>query len=120
MYKPGFIALAVKGPCTNPATRRHAYHNVRLLAPAVMDLGQVINDLVKTYCNKIRKLHFHHALESFETQSECRTHNGTFTQWRIPHPTLAKFLYKSFRDLEGPAIFSNVLTHQHKIFMLLH
>jgi len=66
MHKPGFIALGVKRTRAHAATGRHSYYHICLLAPAVMYLGQVVYNLVKTGRNKICKLHFHHAFVAFQ------------------------------------------------------
>src|SRR5688572_23445200 len=99
---------------------RHADHDICVLPPAVMDLRQVVDNLVKAYCYKISKLHFHHGLKSFQRHTEAGAYDGTFTKRCITHPLFSKCLYKTFRDLECTTIFRNILSHQHKVLMLLH
>ena len=119
MHKPGFVALAVKRACTYTTTGGHPYHHICVLPPPVVNLCEVIDDLIEPHRGEIGKLHFHHRFESFQTQTQCGTYDGTFTQWRIPDAPFTIFFYKAFGNFKSASIFSNVLPHQHKIGMLL-
>src|SRR5688572_6083992 len=120
MNKPGFVALAMKRTCTYTATCGHPNNCIRILSPAVMNFCQVINDLVETNRNKIGELHFHHAFVSFQTQSQCRPYNGTFTNGSVPHSRLSKRFHKAFGYFKSAAILCNFLSHQYPVVMLLH
>src|SRR5688572_10952949 len=120
MCKPCFVALAVKRSCANASTRWHPDHDIGVLPPAIIYFSKIVYDLVETNSYKIRKLHFHHALVSFQTQSQGSPYNSTFTNWCVPHPVFSKFCRKSFRYFKSSAILRNILTHQHKIGMRLH
>ena len=40
--------------------RRHSDYHVGILSPAIMNFCQIIYYLIKPYCYKICKLHFHY------------------------------------------------------------
>src|SRR5437762_9501514 len=120
MYEPGFIALRMKRTRSNPAACWHTDDNIRVLPPAILNFCEVVDDLVESYSNKIRKLHFHHALESFQTQAEGGSHDCAFAKWRVPHSFISKLLNKSFGDLERTTIFGYVLAHQDQVGMFVH
>src|SRR6187431_882476 len=111
MHKPCFITLAVKWPGTYTATCWHPYHYVGILSPSVMQFCEVINDLVKTDCNKIGELHFHHRLITFQRKAQCCTNNGAFANGCIAHPGLSKCCCKTFCYFKSAAIFRNILSH---------
>src|SRR5690606_42047981 len=89
----------------------HPYHHIRVLSPAVMYLGEIVYNLVEPHRHEVCELHFHHALEPFETQSKCRANYRALAKRSVSHPSLAEILHESFGDLECATIFSNVLSH---------
>src|SRR5690606_15052832 len=46
-------------------------------------------------------------------------HDG-FTDGGVPHPALAKFVHKTFGDLEDPSIIRNILTHDDQFIVAVH
>src|ERR1700730_963314 len=120
MYEPGLIALGMKRTGSNSCSCRHTDYDVRILPPAVVNFRKVVDDLVKPYRNKIGKLHFHHALESFQTEAQSSSHDCTFAERSIPHSFLSKLFNKSFGNLECAPIFCYILSHKDQVGMLSH
>src|ERR1700759_4887338 len=101
----------MKRTCANACTCWHSYHYIRILLPAVMNFCKIIDDLIEAYRYKICELHFHYAFEIPEAQSEARSDDRAFAQWRVAHTFFPKFVYKSFRYFKRAAIFRNILPH---------
>src|SRR6267142_5263536 len=55
VYKPCFVALGMKGSGADPGACGHPDHDVRRLTPAIVDLCEVVDYLVKTRGHKIRE-----------------------------------------------------------------
>src|SRR5688572_8943897 len=98
----------------------HAYHHISVLSPPVVDLGQVVYNLVKAYCYKVGKLHFHHTLEPLQRKTQSSTYDSALAQRRIPYPLLPKLLHKAFCYFKGTSILRNILSHQNEVLVLLH
>ena len=120
MREPGFIALGVERACAHACPCWHAYHHIGILAPAVMYLGQVIDDLIKAHRYEIGELHFHHAFKTLYAQAQCGAHDSTFAQRRVAHALAAILLHHAFCNLERAAIFGYILTHKHQVRIAVH
>src|SRR5580693_8806417 len=99
MNKPCFITLRMKGTRPNTCASWHTDYYVGLLVPAIVNFCKIINDLIKTYSNKVCKLHLHHALIPLQTESKGCSYNRTFAKWCIANPFFPKFFYKPLRNL---------------------
>ena len=120
MEEPRLRALAVVGAGAHAAAGRHADDDVGLLAPAPVDFGQVVDDLVESTGHKIAELHFHHGLLAGDGQSKGGSHDGRFAEWRVAHAFLAKGVHKTVGHLEHPAVGADVLAHEHEVRMFFH
>ena len=120
MEEPSLIALAVEGACTYAGSGRHAHHHIGIFLPAVVQFGQVVHDLVEADCHKISELHFHHGLHAFDREAKRGTHNRGFAERGVAYPVLAKGFNKSFGHFEHPAVFGDVLAHEHQVVVRLH
>src|SRR5271167_375016 len=104
MEEPGFVALTVKRSRSRTGTCRHAHNHIDRLTPSPVCFRQIVNDLVKSFSSKIRKLHFHHGFHALDRKTQPRTDNGSFTYGGIADPRLSKFLNKTFSNFKYPAV----------------
>ena len=58
--------MRVKRARTHTRTCGHPDNRISVLAPAVMNFGKIIYDLIKPHTYKIRKLHFHNAFKTLQ------------------------------------------------------
>src|SRR5688572_13031654 len=101
----------MKRTCSCSGSGRHTHHYISLLSPSPMCFRQVVNNLVKSFGNKICKLHFNHRLHSLHGQTQSSTNNGCFADWCVAYTGLSEFIYKPLGDFKGSTILGNVLTH---------
>ena len=118
--KPRFCGLAVERSGPHVSARRHADDYVGLLAPAPVDFGEVVDDLVEADRDEVAELHLHHGFLAGNAQAQGRANNGRFAQWRVAHAFFAKSLHKSVRHFEHAPVLGDVLPHEHKLWKSLH
>src|SRR5688572_17102107 len=120
MEEPGFVTLRMKRTCCRPSSGRHAHHNISLLPPSPVDLGEVIYDLVESLGNKISELHLHHGFHPFDRKTKPCANNSSLTNRCVANTRLAEFFNKTFSDFEYTSVFGNVLPHQHQVIEPFH
>ena len=102
------------------ATCWHAHDDIRILTPAPVNLGEVVDDLVEPASDKVTELHFHHGLLARDGQAQARAHDGRLAQWRVSNALLTEGVDKPIRHLEHASIRADVLPHKYQIGVLLH
>ena len=115
--KPSFRRLAMKRSGNHACARRHANHQISLLAPAVVKFCRLVADLGHGLRHKIAELHFNHGLKALDRKPYARTYDRRFTQRRVANSVCSVAIHEAFCGLKYPAVFGDILTHEYQIFV---
>ena len=112
MGKPSLVRLGVKRPRTYPGPGRHTDHNAGFLTPAIMDFGQIVDDLIEATGHKIRKLHFDHGPLACDGKAQSSANNRRFAERGVANPARPVTLHQSLGGFENPTVRAYILTHE--------
>src|SRR6056297_1759798 len=119
LHKPALWGLRMKRTCANASPVWCSNGDVKRRHPAVLSLGDVVDNLVKATRDKISKLHLYHRLKPFYSQPHSCAQSPGLNNRGIADAIFAKLLNKAFRYFKNPAVLSNILSHDDKLIIFL-
>ncbi len=81
-------------------------------APAVVGLGQVVDDLVEAAGDEVAELHLDHGPEAVQGQAQGGPQRARLDDGRVAHARLAELLDEALGDLEDAAVLGDVLAEE--------
>lgn len=110
--EPGFGALGVERAGGDAAAGGHADDDVSGSAPAPVDFGQIVDNLIESTRHEIAELHFDHGLAAGNRQAQRGADDRRLAQGRVADAVLAEAVDEALGDLEDAAVLGDVLAHQ--------
>ena len=112
MTEPRLHVLAVEGTRTEATPDGQAEHHRHRCSPAVVGLGQVVDDLVETAGDEVAELQLDHGPEAVEGQAHGGADGAGLDDRRVAHPGGAELGEEAVGDLEHASVLGDVLTQE--------
>ena len=116
--EPGHVAeprlhvLAVERARAQPAPDGQPEHHGDGRSPAVVGLGQVVDDLVEAAGDEVAELHLDHGAEAVEGEAHGRSDGTGFDDRCVPYPGRSELGEEAVGGLEHASVLGDVLAEE--------
>ena len=120
VHEPHFRILRVKRAAVDVAAAGPADDERRRRAPAIVGLGDHVDDLVEGAADEVHELKFGDRTHAGERRAEGRAHDGGFRDGRVDDALGAEAVDEAVGDFEGAAVDADVLADAEDGGVALH
>ncbi len=120
VHEPHLRILRVKRAAVNIAAAGSANHQRRGRAPAIVSLGNHVDDLVEGAADEIHELEFGHRTHAGERRAEGRADDGGLRDGRVDDALRAEAIDEAVGDFERAAVDADVFAETEDGRIALH